>query len=649
MKQLYRKTAILSVVVTGSVLLGSAATVLAENSTQDFDLGNEVITAARTKNKLIDTAANVFVITAKDFADRNYQNVSEALDNVPGVIVKRSGVGGEDQHIYINGDSRVLIMVDGRPLNLSKGTEMGGRSGFDISNLPSPEFIKKIEIVKGAASSLYGSDAVGGVVNIITKSGSKNEITLNADAGSWGTRNYSASMGGKVKKTDYFITLAKSHQDYIKYKNAQTGHDEEWPNSANNTNSATVKLEQHIGTDQSAALYFSHFFKDGRDPYASPESGKVFKTGAWGTDLDNDAAFKYIWNEDKDNNGFAQVYRNYSFTNFASDTTRGNYGETRDGAEVQQNIRLNKADRLVTGIEWHKSKIKSSYYGQEHEINTKAVYLQNIWDINRLWNLTSGVRYNKHNYFGHKTTLHMAVNRKIADNGHAYFSWGQVFDAPQGNDMFYYLPNGYYGPVIGNPNLKPETGNVYTLGYDSKLDNKTNIGVSAFYNDLTNAIEWDYIDPANHAAGRTVYNIGRQKRNGIEIDFNHQFDDTWSADASYTYVRSREDKGTGDGFQKDLKLPPNQYKFGINYHKNRWNGSLFARGISGASREEYVASKWLVLDLAAQYKVNKNMKVYAKVYNLTNAAYAENAGLKGDYYEFPMPGRTFLAGISYNF
>lgn len=173
-----------------------------------------VVTATRIENKLVDTPANVSVITAEEFEKRNYQSVSEALENVPGVIVKRSGFLGGDQHVYLNGDDRVLIMVDGRRLNQDKGTS--GRSGFDMTNLPAPDFIEKVEILKGAGSSLYGSDAVGGVINIITKSARKNYAKINVNTGSWGTQNYSALVSAKEGKTGVIATVNKQKQKLYK-------------------------------------------------------------------------------------------------------------------------------------------------------------------------------------------------------------------------------------------------------------------------------------------------------------------------------------------------------------------------------------------------------------------------------------------------
>lgn len=126
------KSVLMTALITGSVIWGG--TVVHAEEPQQFLLDEYVVTATRMENKLVDTPANMSVITSEEFEKRNYQSVSEALENVPGVIVKRSGFLGGDQHIYLNGDDRVLIMVDGRRLNQDKGTS--GRSGFDITNLP---------------------------------------------------------------------------------------------------------------------------------------------------------------------------------------------------------------------------------------------------------------------------------------------------------------------------------------------------------------------------------------------------------------------------------------------------------------------------------------------------------------------------------
>ena len=126
--------------MTNNVIWGG--TIVHAEQPQQFLLNEYVVTATRIENRLVDTPANISIVTSEEFEKRNYQSVSEALENVSGVIVKRSVFLGGDQHVYLNGDDRVLIMVDGRRLNQDKGTS--GRSGFDMTNLPAPDFIEKL-------------------------------------------------------------------------------------------------------------------------------------------------------------------------------------------------------------------------------------------------------------------------------------------------------------------------------------------------------------------------------------------------------------------------------------------------------------------------------------------------------------------------
>ena len=616
-----------------------------------YALDAMVVTATRMEKRLVDTAANVNVISAEEISRKNYQSVSEALEDVPGVIVKRSGFGGGDQHVYLNGDDRVLIMVDGRRLNQDKGTS--GRSGFDMTNLPIPNYIERIEIMKGAGSSLYGSDAVGGVINIITKSAKKTQVTLNANTGSWGTQNYSAYTSAKVEKTGIVVTASKAKQKYVKFKQADNSQNVKWPNSSVDNIGATVKIDHEIGNDQMATVYFEHSKKDGGKPYYAPALGgwnNLYPVDK-GTDLNNNVSAKYAWGLGKDNSGYVQVYRNHYVGNMYRESGHNYYYETKDGIDLQQNVALTDNNKLVMGTEWRRSKVNNpqTYSTGEREITNKSLYLQDIWNLGKDWSVNAGVRYDKHNYFGHKTTSSVAVNKKFNEDSHAYVSWGQVFNAPQANDMFYYSYGYGHGDMLGNPNLKPESGDVWTIGYDAVFAKKTNIGVNAFYSDLKDAIKWAAVDPSSYTSDWKVDNVAKQKKRGLEFNVKHDFNDNWTVNASYAYVKVTENSNNGNGFVRDKNIAPNQYKLGVSYKNKQWNVDVYGRGASGADKASYVDSKYLTLDMSVQYKLKDNWKLYMKGYNLTNAAYAESAGISNGKYNYPAVGRHFLIGTEYTF
>ena len=141
-----------------------------------------------------------------------------------------SGAGAFEKKIMLNGDERVLVLVDGRRVNIEMGTM--SRSGFDMNQLPDVELIERIEVLKGAGGALYGSDAVGGVVNIITKKADRSFGKVSVGLGSMGYEDYSAMYNIKEGKTAINIAASKQEQDYYKYRDAVSNTSKRWPGNS---------------------------------------------------------------------------------------------------------------------------------------------------------------------------------------------------------------------------------------------------------------------------------------------------------------------------------------------------------------------------------------------------------------------------------
>lgn len=635
--------------IMGAVLCGSLGMMTTASAAEpvEFFLDDVVVTATRTEANLIDVPANVSVVDAETIANRNYQSVERILNDVPGVNVKKNGYAGGKSAVSVNGESRVLILVDGRRVNRDMGIAEG-RSGFDMSNMPAPEFIERVEVVKGAGSALYGSDAVGGVINIITKNAEKNYVKVGAATGNWGARQYNAAVSAKEGKTGIFATYSKEEQDYVKYKDNVSDDKVRFPNSSLNDESVTVKLDQEIGDDQMATIYFSHDYKKADRPNVAP-----FTTGMYGTltslaahskDLNNNVSAKYTWNMDSDNSGYVQIYRNHYVGNFYDSENpfnEGKFTETKDGIDLQQNFRLSDNNLLTAGAEWRESEVENvPKYAGSKKINDKALFVQDSWDFAEDWTLNGGVRYDKHNYFGDKTTGSVALNKVFGDTGHAYVSWGQVFNAPQGDDMFH-----SFG---GNPDLKPEKGDVWNIGFDTAVGDKDTVGINAFYSKLDDAIAW-----APDASGNnwSPMNVDKQKNRGIEVHASHDFDENWAAHASYAYLKV-EKNANSMGYVRDLETPTNTYKLGFSYTDEKFTAEVFGRAANGLNTKKYADHRYFTMDMSLSYRPVENLKVFMNVDNLNNAAFAEHAGLSTDgsgRYLYPAAGRFFLVGTEYTF
>ena len=214
--------------------------------------------------------------------------------------------------------------------------------------------------------------------------------------------------------------------------------------------------------------------------------------------------------------------------------------------------------------------------------------------------------------------------------------------------------------MTGDENLKAETGDTWTIGYGTKLNDKTDVNISYFYSKLNDAIAWENnisYDPGIPSFSY-VKNISKQKKSGFELSVSHELNDNWDLEASYTYVRVRNDKNDGKGYVRDVNNMPNTYRLGVRFHNEKWNADLMMRAASGADTHRiasgyfapsFIDSCYVTLDIAASYKATKDWTIFAKGYNLTNRAYAENAGTNGVAYYYPAQSRRFIVGAEYSF
>ena len=285
----------------------------------EYSLDTVVVTANRVATPLSKTAANVSIITAKDIEENHFLDLAEALKSVNGVTVTEASMSRQDI-VRLNGDDRVIVMVDGRRMNMDKGTATD-RAGIDLKTIPSLANIDRIEIVKGTASVLYGTDAVGGIINIITKKGAKEyKSTIDISSGSWGMKNYEVATEGSEKDWSWFVTAGKSEQDYMKYKDFKTGDTKKMSNSNYDKNNFTLRLDKEISDSSSLTLNVEHMSDHSGQWYQAPGFGYSSSGGFVSNHYENDTmdklmnnwAITYHFKEDTDIPGvFSLLFKLY--------------------------------------------------------------------------------------------------------------------------------------------------------------------------------------------------------------------------------------------------------------------------------------------------------------------------------------------------
>lgn len=311
-----------------TIIGGGIAHAAFDENLNMYTLDTVVVEADKTKNKFGDTVTeqsyyrtggDVKVITREEIEKRHYTDITEAIKRIPGVTFQNPGYrGGEygyqfyNNGVSINGDTRVIILVDGRRVDNSASTRTGSSSssgtkstGVNLNEVTNMENVDKIEVIKGPGASVYGSDATGGVINIITrKGGNDNKATVDVSTGSWNQHNYSVSVSGSAgddKSVHYFISANRSMSGDTKYKDGITGETGKLGGSRWKEDGVNVRVDKDFDENHSLKVWYNH--KDGKDgyPIAVP-SMKYWNQKDWNRIIFNatvgqlDENNKLVWN-----------------------------------------------------------------------------------------------------------------------------------------------------------------------------------------------------------------------------------------------------------------------------------------------------------------------------------------------------------------
>lgn len=622
----------LRIAVTAALTLGTTSIgghVFAsgvDETSDEHTLGETVVTATRTPLSVRQIPANVTVITAQDIEKNHYQSVSQVLENVNGVVVEHAS--GED-HVRLNGEDRVVVMVDGVRLNNDQGAP-SGRSGTNLQMLPSVKNIKRIEVVKGGGSALYGSDAIGGVVNIITKRAVKNETELDLRTGSWGSHSYELSNMGAAGKFSWQLTAGIDRSSYMRYK-GQDGDTHRMPSSDYANNGLSLRLDQRVNARDSLTLSFLHRTIDANRYQYDNYGSHTFISGGHQDTIYNVISASYNFKSGTGTPGYLRYFGNFKSADF-----RGKYDTQVQGVSYQNGWTCGK-NTVVAGMEWQQSRSTNAASGYRNKrLTNQAVYVQDTIRLSDKWSLVPGVRLDHHSRFGSHSSPKIAVNYNADRKTRLYASWGRVYKAPTADDMFY-----TDAWMRGNPDLRPESGHTESFGIAHEFDTKNYLGVDFFKSELSDAIHW-YASPSG---AYTVGNVAHEKKRGMEILFKKKVNADWSYDLGYSYT-GIESRGSNDAASRYLNNnnQPNGGRIGLHYNHGRWHANLLGRLASGLSETYYGHSRYAVFELNAGYDFAEDGTVYARLCNATNQAYSSYSGTK-----YPQPARYAEFGVRYRF
>lgn len=571
--------------------------------------------------------SNTTVITAENMEAHQDTTVQQALQRVTGVTVNEM-VPGISSYVKLNGDDRVLILVDGQSLANAQGSGYG-RGSVDLASLPGIGAIDHIEVTKGSGSVRYGSGAVGGVINIVTKKGDRRESSLDAYTGSWGMHGYTLTDSGRAGATSWLVSGSLEQREYYAFPHgANTDHSR----GDIAKKSLSLRLDQDL-TDQTSLTvkaYHQDYHGHGSTYKADP-AGWYLTANKPIDRLVNDYSVTYHFKKQTAQPGFLRYFNDYQRTYWSN-----HYFTRTQGLEWQDNWQLDSHQHVTAGAEWTED-MGTNY--EAHYIDKKrhnqAFYAEDALTFGK-FNVTPGLRWDRNSTFGSHQTPRLAMNYKANDAFNVYASWGRVFSPPRLNDQFYMTTSRGKITSQGNENLQPEEGYTETLGFQYQAGPKTVLEGSVFHSDLQHVIRWNRAVMPHEAE-----NLDEEDKRGFELTWKQKVNDKWDYEGGYSYIRTKVDKGAGLTFDTTYNQP-NGYHAGIHYHSGKWQAGADMTAGTGRNDTYYRNNSYVVWNVSASYSPDAATTMYVKVNNLNDEAYDL-------YHNYPAAGRNWQVGVKKKF
>lgn len=574
-----------------------------------------VVTATRTRQTLAETTSAVTVVTRAQIEAKKPRDLVEALRLAPGVSVAQSGTLGKNSSIFLRGanSNQTLVLLDGVRAN----SPADGR--FDFGLVP-VENIERIEIVRGPQSALYGSDALGGVINIITRRAKDGETQSGGrvEFGSQNTNKQVYNFRGNG------LTLSVS-------RNASKGF---FDNDDFKNNGLALRYDKALSDDSGLTFIFRGNSADGGtpgqrdfsfDPNARSRT-RDFSTGVTWNNRSGQRRDRVILGLTDHRLRFNDALNaGDPFSTFTDSTNRNRVLDL----DAQSSFDLG-AHKVTVGGELRRENAvldSNSTYGVSQfseRTGTRALFVQDEYRRGAL-TLVPGLRYENNSQFGGNLSGRLAAGLEINDRFRLKSSVGTGFKAPSFNDLYF--------PNYGNQNLEPEKSVGADIGFEYSTSNEGLLNVAVFQNKLRNLITGVFVPPFSFQAA----NVNRATTKGLEISLDQPINDDWRFILNQTFLR------TSSSGQPLLRRPKFNTTADLIYRKNkiRADFGLVAQGERFDISPSYAVEKFrgfTRFDLTLGYTLKPQTEIYARIGNILDKKYDEAAG-------FPSPSRNFVVGL----
>ncbi len=574
-----------------------------------------IVKGARIETPASNFGSSIFILNSEDIRLRGIRSAIDAISSSPGVTTKKNGSFGGVGSVRIRGasSSQTLVLVDGVPVN--DASSPGGGYNFEYLDTSN---IERIEVLRGSQSTLWGSDAIGGVVNIFTKSAEDNSVNILSETGSFGLRKLNSEFGLVSNLGKFLFLVDDTSLDGISKADRKDGNIEKDGFETNsysfkgNTEINNIKIKGLLSYIKSDVEYDSFGFvtgvQDGDERSITEEftGNLTIKFNLFGEKLENTFSFNQ-----------SDISRDYFTDNnltFGADGDRKLY-------RYQGNTGFGKYNKIAFGFEKEESSVSLD------KLSIDSLFLLYQFQPIKDLVVSAGIRNDDNKGFSSKTTRKIAAAYKISENISIKSSWGEGFKVPTIFQTTFFC----CGAKSANTNIRPEVSTSYDLGFDFSLKDKFSFSLIYFKQDVNNQINFSF------SLGG-YENIDFVESDGFEISSNSKVSETVNLFINYSYIDSID----GNGLRL-INIPKDSGELVLTYvPSSKLSGSM-ALKYNGSEISTYGnLNSWSRVDINLFYKLNNFSEIYFRVENLFDEDYQQVFG-------YGTPDRSGLVGIKITF
>lgn len=601
-----------------------------------YEIGEVVVTGSRNETDVRHLSQTVSVINRIDIEHAMQPSLLPVLtEQIPGLFVTSRGImgygvstgaaGGISLRGLSGGTGRLMVMIDGHP-------QYAGIFGHPIADAYQSFLADRVEVLRGPASVLYGSNAMGGVINIVTRKMHDNGVNTNIHMGYGSYNTLESEFTSRIRKGRFSSVVSGSY-------NRTDGH-------RNN-----MEFEQYggyakLGYEMTGNwnlrgdINITHFNASYPGPITAPllDGDQRITRGVTSLAIENNyeqtsggLSFFYNWGKHWIDDGYTPSKEE------KPQDERFNSRDNMMGVSLYQSMQLFKGNRITVGVDWFRygGKAWNEYVSGEHigttsdlvnkHENELAGYVDLRQNIGTWLTFNAGLRADHHSRVGLEWVPQAGLAFHLPYTIEMKASASKGFRYPILREMYMFPPQ--------NPDLQPESMWNYELAFSQQLLNgRLTYGVNLFYIDGKNLIE---TLPNPNGSGMLNQNSGEIENSGIELQAAWRISQYWSVDGNYSYLHMKNPV---------LAAPKHKLYTGVNFNYRHWDISTGIQYISGlyTQTDPIKTEEFVLWNIRASYQACRWLNVWARGENLLAQKYEINAG-------YPMPRATVMAGINISF